>query len=362
MKHTTIIAIFISTLCFTNCTSKGTAIKEKYSENISFPNIVQTTSLTLNDSCIFIMPRQMEIVDSLIIVLDAFRPDYFFHIYNKQGSFLKSFGNKGRGPGELMTIRNFHIDQQRKTMQVYSIEKKKILEYNLKKILNNETPFCEEQSIKLSTPQYPYNIIKYTPDKYLCLHNSTQQRFTIQDNEHEKYSYSNYPEIEENNNIDFTISVLNYANSFRFSPDYTKFLEASYIGAILDLFKVTDNEIKTINTCRIYYPLYKIVDKETAQITWDDQTRIGFECIYTTNNFIYTLLNGIQGRELKNPDIKNPYTQNISIFDWEGNPYKLIKTDKMMNAICMDELEQTIYALAYNQGEHSLIKINLKNK
>lgn len=128
----------------------------------------------------------------------------------------------------------------------------------------------------------------------------------------------------------------------------------------MDLFKIEKNKMIPIKTRLIYYPYYKVIDDQNAQITWDDATKIGFECIYTSNSYIYSLLNGIIGHELKNPNIQEPYTKNISIFDWEGNPKTLIQTDHMMNALCLDETEQTIYAVAYNKGEHALVKIPLK--
>lgn len=358
MKLIIKILIFLCIISCYHC-SFNNSIKEKYNENQHFRDTFQISSQILNDSCVFIMPRQMEIIDSLIIVLDAFRPDAFFYIYNKQGNLLKSFGTKGRGPGELLMVSNFHADIPNKTIRVYHSQKKSIIEYNLVKILNNETPFHIEHSIKLSGSGFPQEIIEFDTNKYLCCHRAPELRYTIQGQNQEKFSYTKYPQIEDKDDKRFTAAILNYAGIYRFSPDRTKFLEASYIGAILDLFEITNNQMTPIKTCRIYYPQYNVIDAENAQITWNEDTRIGFECIYTTNNNIYSLLNGIWGHELKNPNIQEPYTKNISIFDWKGNPQTLIKTDKMMNALCVDESEKAIYALTYSGGEHALVKITL---
>lgn len=350
--------IFFGLLSLCSCLSNH-SIKEKFNENSQFRDTLQITSQVLNDSCIFIMPRQMEVIDSLIIILDAFRPDHFFYIYNTQGKFLKSFGTKGRGPGELLIASNFHSDIPNHTIRVYNPQKRSIIEYDLAKILNNEHPFFTECSVHLPQSLYPQEIIKFDSEKYLCCHRTPELRYTIQEQDQEKFSYTIYPQLEDKNDKHFAAAILNYAGLYRFSPDYSKFLEASYIGAIMDLFEISDNEMKPIQTCRIFYPQYKILDAENAQITWDEKTRIGFECIYATNNYIYSLLNGILGSELKNPEIQEPYTKNISVFDWQGTPQTLLKTNNMMNAICVDEEQRIIYALAYDKGEHSLIKLNL---
>lgn len=358
MKNIFKQSIYLLFILFYCCTSK-ISIKEQYNENLQFNDTIICTSKILNDSCIFIMPRQMEIFDTIIIILDEFRPDNFFHIYNTQGKLLKSFGNKGRGPGELLTVSNFHPNKHNNTIAVYNFRKRHIIEYDIQKILHNVSPFYSEHPIEASTT-YPQEIIKLDSNNYLCCHRLPQLRYSIQEGNEEKFQYINYPQIEERNIPTFTAAILNYAGQYRLSPDHTKFLEVSYIGAIMDLFKIEKNKMIPIKTRLIYYPYYKVIDDQNAQITWDDATKIGFECIYTSNSYIYSLLNGIIGHELKNPNIQEPYTKNISIFDWEGNPKTLIQTDHMMNALCLDETEQTIYAVAYNKGEHALVKIPLK--
>lgn len=342
------LIIFVTNSC------KQENIDEQYNENITFKDSLQCTYNVLNDSCIFIRPNQMEVFDTIIVVLDKFHLAEYFHIYNKNGKYLKAFGRRGRGPGELISASNFHANKEDETIQVYNMGKRQIIEYNLKAILNNEETFCKTYDLSYTT--YPLEIIKYSNENYLFCDPGTDIRYAIYDQKEIKDSCSAYPRLE--NSDEYTPAIMGYASIRRFSPDFTKFVHATYIGAVMDFFTIKNDKIIPQNTCRLYYPKYKIVDKKRHDITWDESTKIGFECLYTTNSYIYSLLNGILGADLKKDNV-DAYTKNISVFDWQGKPYKLIKSTTMLNAICVDEKENCIYAIAYNEGEHSLIRIAL---
>lgn len=53
-----------------------------------------------------------------------------------------------------------------------------------------------------------------------------------------------------------------------------------------------------------------------------DETPIGFEAMDASNRYLYTLLNGTLGKNLKAKDAINnpPFTEKISIFDWNNKP------------------------------------------
>lgn len=69
--------------------------------------------------------------------------------------------------------------------------------------------------------------------------------------------------------------------------------------------------------------------------------------------------NGVMGYELKDKLVKQPYPKDISVFTMEGVPEARIQTDCMLNAICVDDIRNIIYAVAWKDGEHSLVKMKI---
>lgn len=95
----------------------------------------------LNDSFLFSDPMEMICLDSLLIIHDSQKQDYCFHIFNsKNGNFIKSFGSKGKGPGEIIFPESMNYSTYKKAITTYDPNLRKIVIYNINHILNNHTP------------------------------------------------------------------------------------------------------------------------------------------------------------------------------------------------------------------------------
>lgn len=87
-----------------------------------------------------------------------------------------------------------------------------------------------------------------------------------------------------------------------------------------------------------------------------DENIWGFEDIYVTDNYIYTLHNGKTTEE-------NPYfSKSIKVFDWLGNPIIEYNVGVDMRCLAVDEIEKKIYAVAYEEEkDFFLISVNLND-
>lgn len=343
-------------LFFTSCRDQD--IDKLYTDELIFPDTLSLSAVTLNDSCQFIFVQKMVVADSLLIFLDCMHPEYFFHVYKTNGSWVKSFGKKGRGPGEIVSASNFVFDPVHDVIQVYNSAKEEIVEYSLVALMNNEQSCFK--AYPLHTTVFPSGVIKCDTNLFLCLEMQDTCRFSLWEGCDLKFVYSGYPDIENTREKALARAILNYGGGcYSCSPDFKKFVTGSYIGAVLETFFLDGNRIKSKNIHRIYYPsCTKTTLKDgNKDVSWDETTKIGFEAITATNGYIYTLLNGIMGSELRKRDVKEPYTTKISVFDWECNPVLLVQTDRMLQAVCVDENARIIYGLAWNKGEHAIVKM-----
>ena len=88
-----------------------------------------------------------------------------------------------------------------------------------------------------------------------------------------------------------------------------------------------------------------------------DETPIGFEAMDASDRYLYTLLNGTLGKNLKAKDAINnpPFTEKISIFDWNGHAVKQTYTGKKLMGLT-NKGDSICYAVAYDDN-YSLLKI-----
>lgn len=70
----------------------------------------------LNDTSLWKYPRQMECLDTLLIIMDDI-DSHFLHLYNaNNGSLIQNLARKGQGPGELLSAERFHLSVDKKEL------------------------------------------------------------------------------------------------------------------------------------------------------------------------------------------------------------------------------------------------------
>ena len=118
--------IIFSILVLIFFTSSCTQEKIQYT-GINIPLKKELKGSVLNTTFIFSSPQEMIIVDSLLIVHDSYNRDTCFHIFNKiNGKHIGSFGNKGRGPGEVIFPSSLNYNPKTKTLTTYEEKNHKI--------------------------------------------------------------------------------------------------------------------------------------------------------------------------------------------------------------------------------------------
>ena len=167
-------------------------------------------------------------------------------------------------------------------------------------------------------------------------------RFMVADNSI-KVICKDYPPMLPEEKKEDVAAVHTYNSDMLVSPNKSRWVQTSYIGGILEIFEYDGGKIKNIGTNPIYKPVYM---GEKQDVSWEDKTIIGFDDMVVTDRYIYTLLNGAMGKQLKSNPPVNPFTNKITVFDWNGNIKKIINTDCMLLAIDVDEREDVCYGIS----------------
>lgn len=341
----------IFNLCFfIGCTTPRDN-KINYIEEFKWEDSCTIDLCVLNDTSLWKYPRQIECLDSVLIILDDV-DNHFLHLYNaNSGSFIMNFSKKGQGPGELLSCEKFHLSKDKKKLSVYDILSRKIVVYDIDSMLIGKSK-CDEFYLdysKLSDNEIPtiiYDMIPYVDSLYLIKSNHCNMRYGIYSHKNENILnlYTTYLEGSFNyNSVEELWSVFSSNTFTLIRPDNLRFMNATRIGGILEIFDINNEtcQISSLHNIFIYEPIYNVAQgSKPIFVVSNEKTLFGFEDVYVTNDYIYTLL---YDSAIK----KKP--QAISILNWDGKPVHKINFNTPVTKICVDENNHRIYLLCLNE-------------
>lgn len=295
----------------------------------------------LSSTFIFSDPAEMVLVDSLLIIHDSQKKDSCFHIFNvNNGLFLKSFGHKGRGPGEVIFPASMNYSPVKQAITTYEPNLRKIVCYNIGHILNGQPPFFSEIQIKES-PSFVTQAIPYE-NKFILRGCDDKMRFGRLDDTLKVNSiYTDYHRIV--NDQEENWAIINYTPQWAIRPDESKMVMTTYIGSIFEIFNIRDGIIE-YDTIQFYYPpIYRpLKGFKPKWVGTTPETIIGCYNIYVTNEYIYTIYEGESAK-------KNQIHKKLILFDWKGRVHKKYEfTEGDPVSICVDEVNKKFYCVILN--------------
>ena len=302
-------------------------------------------------------PASMFTMDSIIGIVDFQASDFFIHLYNEKGQAIGNMVRKGRGFGEITDYNDFIVKKEEGIVSFYSPGK--IIEYDVLAYLSDSTSYIKEYPLPAEVYQkssFYHNAVRTKSGKYLLIESFDENRLVTVNGK--TYNvYKTYPNIS-GEGTEKDAAIFRYASKMAIKGDYSRIAFGTYIGGVLDILQIDDTlGISPVKTLGIYKPVYAKVKNSPDAITWGDETPIGFEAMDASDRYLYTLLNGTLGKNLKAKDAINnpPFTEKISIFDWNGHDVKQTYTGKKLMGLT-NKGDSICYAVAYDDN-YSLLKI-----
>ncbi len=338
----------------------GSSKSDYYSNGINSENVYDVQVQILNDSSLWRFPLQMEYTDSLLVVLD-YMDDYYFHVYTLKGEPIGHFARKGQGPGELLSANQFHLSEDRDSLYVYDGVSRKIVMYKLngdyvKDLLFQEYKIDYTLLPPSDIPYILYDMLPVKDEVFLVKVNQPKLRYGKLDLAKSEITsvYGDFPTDCVSGKAEEIWSVFSSDTRTCLKPDYSKMLNATYIGGILEYFSVQpDLELRADTTLYIYEPVYGLAEGAVPSfVVGNEKTQLGFEDVYVTDKFVYMLLH-------EKGDALEP--QSMVVFDWQGKVVRKIKTNQRLLRLCVDEARNMIYAMAADEvNGYKLVSIPLK--
>lgn len=315
-----------------------------------FKETVEEEFEVISDELFGLVVSDIIVQGSQIIVCGSSQEDgKIIHVYDKEsGEPLMHTLNSGRGPKELIFPGNISFHQDTGTMFFVDLFGAKRLDVDVDRLVEEGLDAIEEIYWPISKWGRHHIILK---DGSLSFNNvslpqkdtSDTRRLELRDTAGDLISaYDKFPAIDEEWKRDMM-----YINDYvAVSPDEEKFAVVTSLGGILETFSIKDGELKNIATKYFVEPDFSMTKSKVGEVysvSYDyDNLVKSFGDLYVTNDAVYAVYGGDRMFTSRTG------SDNIAVFDWKGNPQKLIRTDYRIVTFFLDEEENTVYAVIWD--------------
>ena len=301
----------------------------------------------LNDEYMFRHGGNPMLADSLLIV-STLVDEHHIAVFNRYtGNLLKDFGRRGPGPSELLMPVTFSLDKNKCSLYVCDLGKRALLCYDVRKMLDTETP--EYESIKISDSFARNSMMRFLNDSLFYAPANDEGRMFVGIPSEVLWTIdSNTPDVNKFPTREDWYNYMNMQSVNAVRPDGRYLASASAMGGIFEIFDLKDRERVVLK--HFYEPIF---EQNGQMFRPTPETIGGFMYLAATDKYLYATLHGRV----------NPTSLPTSIckFDWKGNPIDRYDCGKYaITSFTVTENDETIYAVAIGEeGEQILLDIKL---
>jgi len=272
-------------------------------------------------------PGLMSRIDS-ILVLQDFKTKKPFHFINLNNhKYLKSFGTRGKGPGEFIGLNT--INSFDKKLWAYDITLSKYVSFDLDSIL------------KFGRSKYRYSEeIIFTNDarKNYCplfINDTLLSSLTFSNSKH-RILLSNKADGQVSNELFDMIEPVEKTTPQRLhNESYHGVMEKHplknllFIGSryadLIEIYNLNSNKGIRIKTHDNFTPEFRIDNSQGfPSIVYNGQWKHGYLDISVTENVVFTLFSGRTTGDYAN---RNSLGNTVLLYDWDGNYIASYSTD-----------------------------------
>jgi len=295
--------------------------------------------------------QSVNIIDSFLI-LSCYQTldNKVYYIYNKEtGKLLKTFGERGNGPGELPNYFDTSVDV--KNRKVYSIGDEWNICYDLDSVLHSELYCCESKTkgIELSNSGFIgfyrdsllYSICNFRPHR--------SHRIAILKPNGDIVVRNTFlppiSKIDEEDSV-FRFLFYSYRTISSLKPDASKLVLATNCGLNMEIFKISDDKIEPEYFRRYIKPKYiksnPIRNEGVIEGIW---------AINSTNNYVYALWT---------KETEKEYPKQLVTFNWKGEAIRKYNFDITILTFAVESDDSKVYAVTKDsEGKLSVMTLNL---
>lgn len=305
------IILYAIIALFSSCQTKdGTG-----NESLEFPFVGEANISILGDDAILPLITDLTVNDTAIIATGAL-DNHWIHTYHKEsGEPTADHILNGQGPADILGCT--YLLRTMGGWKIYDYMSRKV------KLYDDNFSFIDvsnNDSLPSKLKDFNFTALQLLPSgKKLCFidkyenGNLIYDGFILADSVGYSKPFLNLHEEDE-------VGPLGYYMQYKFagSPDGKKLATVSSPGCYLKIFDTVGDEL-ILKSSHCYYPL-KIKNPKDAATVYEDNKR-SFTSLAVTDSRIIACMD-------EDPERYAP--TGIMVWDWEGNPLRRYKTDKII--------------------------------
>ncbi|MDR2911256.1 MAG: TolB-like 6-bladed beta-propeller domain-containing protein [Bacteroidales bacterium] len=309
---------------------------EKSVQTVSLPDALELQSTTKNIDVDLLLPTKIFIKNNKIVVFEPLTKDMFKVFNFPSFRYLYSFGDKGGGPNEFVSISNDAIiENDTDFIEIFDVNKLKYVDFS-----DSSAHITAAMPISLLHLKNPINRFKKLNDSIYyfdnILEDDQKNEFTRLNIHSGVRSYfSPYPDWAKNINI----PEQKYQLYLKFSNSNFFYNQTAVFYYRFPVVKFLDNAGNVIKEVHINVP------QPTISKHSNDDVFYFIEYPVLTDEFIYVLW----VEKSKNDIMNNPenFRPEILAFDWDGNVAGRYKLDKSIITFTISEETGKIYCTPF---------------
>lgn len=336
---------------FGSCTQEET-IKDPV---IDFTNTVNLKSKHLQSSDSLFKSETMMLIHDYLIVHDI-EIDYVYKIIDvEKDKFLKKFGKIGEGPNELiLPVFINRVGREGNRIGINEASNQTFHEYSIDSIINS----IDDSDRILTTEKFDYSHIRVANiDSNLFVgYGFYENPYTLISGTKTIENTGNFPFREQLKNFSSQTLVMAYQPRFFKNPKKPLMLSSTTFSFNLDFLKVGENGNLEIYKSLHFWPT-NFEDESFGNEAFaaiKKENRFGNISTTVSEKYIYILYSD-KPWEFVLPQKCN----RILVYDWEGNPIRILNLDQEVNYIAAHEDDN--YLIGYlDDGKANLFKFDLE--
>ncbi len=351
MKHKSIVLSFFLSIFIISCNENSPkSLKTFFSKAPHY----QITPHILNIDSLFI-GNVWDIVgfDNYLILLDEYDNKYFSLIDIESKKVVKRFGNKGRGPHEMIFPVYLSIDKENREFLMLLRNPPRMIQYSIDSLINKtQNNYTEITRFDFNNEAILQATMLFKKRKFV-----TTGMF-----HHGRYGIANY-----NGKLDTIIGDMVVADKHKNISNYNlgqvyQGITKSYHSGNKFVYASLDCDlIEIVNTdnysTKRFYSFFPKIKGSNGHFGFSRDSRNGYMSLKVTERFIYVIYSGRTYGKYGNKAFGG---NKLYVFDWNLNPVCSYSLKHDINCMYVTDDDKTMYSVI-TLDEPVLVKYDLKH-
>ncbi len=312
-----------------------------------------------DDSAMLLSPGRIEIENEFMIVRARKTSKLLSLVDLNSNAVVKSWCNKGNGPGEYIGILNYYKNYNNTGINAWDGALQRMNFFSYESIFNDPDPFSidlfadNKSMLKAdnSIDGFYANMLQLSKTLFLGFGNNKGKRFTLFDLEKQtKMNVGDFPDSDIHKDAEPFFRNQAYSGYFNYNSELDKVIYMSMESEMFEIFNIVEDSMTLAYGNYTTIPQYIPGSVKLKQNTKEEKFTNGkgrLVYLVTSVDKIF-LLYECYPKGASDSDISAYLSSKadlLLVFDWNGKPIQKYKLDCMVTELGYDSKRNRLYAI-----------------